>query len=397
MRQEVKELNSLIEQISQKTVDRTIGERYLISRMAVIVNEFDPITNSASIIIPTDLSHPTTYKYPNRTGKNKLANTVWENGEIKIYGDKVYLIYQTNNISQGWLEDNSPLSQGSMNYEDLTNKPSINGVQLSGNKTTEDLNIHIPTKVSDLDNDSGYLTESNLKTVNNNSLVGSGDISINKTTIGLGNVNNTSDLDKPISTATQTALDAKQDTLVSGVNIKTVNNQSLLGSGNIEAGAKFIKGTPINLYDTDGTTILNSENPQNILFYVNDSLITFDGTIISEIYSTNEVKTNEVWIDGKPIYRKTIYVSSLPNATATDFNHSISNVSSIWVDVSDSFIKFGDGSTSPFNYIGGNNSNLNASIELRGITTTKFTIDTHTTNRSSASAFITLRYTKTTD
>lgn len=37
----------------------------------------------------------------------------------------------------------------------------------------------------------------------------------------------------PISTATQTALDAKQDTLVSATNIKTVNSESLLGSGDI--------------------------------------------------------------------------------------------------------------------------------------------------------------------
>ena len=50
---------------------------------------------------------------------------------------------------------------------------------------------------------------------------------------GLNNVDNTSDLDKPISTATQTALDAKQATLVSGTNIKTVGGNSLLGSGNI--------------------------------------------------------------------------------------------------------------------------------------------------------------------
>jgi hypothetical protein len=41
----------------------------------------------------------------------------------------------------------------------------------------------------------------------------------------------------PISTATQTAIDAKQDTLVSGTNIKTLNSESLLGSGNIEITA----------------------------------------------------------------------------------------------------------------------------------------------------------------
>ena len=37
--------------------------------------------------------------------------------------------------------------------------------------------------------------------------------------VGLGNVNNTSDADKPISTATQSALDEKQDTLTAGTNI----------------------------------------------------------------------------------------------------------------------------------------------------------------------------------
>lgn len=106
---EARELNQLVEQISDKVVNRVIKEKYLMSRMAVIVNEFDPETNSASVIFPTDLSTPTTYKYPNRTGKNNLAMTVWEDGKIKIYGDKVYLVYQTNNISQGWLESNIPL------------------------------------------------------------------------------------------------------------------------------------------------------------------------------------------------------------------------------------------------------------------------------------------------
>ena len=54
-----------------------------------------------------------------------------------------------------------------------------------------------------------------------------------KTALALNNVDNTSDANKPISSATQTALDAKQATLVSGTNIKTVNNTSLLGSGDI--------------------------------------------------------------------------------------------------------------------------------------------------------------------
>lgn len=51
--------------------------------------------------------------------------------------------------------------------------------------------------------------------------------------IGLGNVDNTSDANKPISTAVATALGGKQATLVSATNIKTINGNTLLGSGDL--------------------------------------------------------------------------------------------------------------------------------------------------------------------
>lgn len=43
-------------------------------------------------------------------------------------------------------------------YEDLGNKPSINGVELSGNKTTEDLGINIPGSLADLQDDAEHRT-----------------------------------------------------------------------------------------------------------------------------------------------------------------------------------------------------------------------------------------------
>ena len=60
----------------------------------------------------------------------------------------------------------------------------------------------------------------NIKTVNGTSLLGSGNIEIS------------TDVDLS-SYATKEELNAKQDTLVSGTNIKTVNGTSLLGEGNI--------------------------------------------------------------------------------------------------------------------------------------------------------------------
>jgi hypothetical protein len=60
-----------------------------------------------------------------------------------------------------------------------------------------------------------------------------GSVALAKGDVGLSSVDNTADADKPISTATQTALNAKQATLVSGTNIKTINDLSILGSGNL--------------------------------------------------------------------------------------------------------------------------------------------------------------------
>lgn len=166
---------------------------------------------------------------------------------------------------------------GTSDYNQLENKPQINGVELVGNKTTEELGINIPTKVSQLENDSNYATEDYVdthggkidkitvngteqpivdKTVNidvpektsdltndsnfvNEQFVndavktetdraievedGISDLlnahvtntnnphNVTKTQVGLGNVDNTSDKNKPISDATQTALDGKLD------------------------------------------------------------------------------------------------------------------------------------------------------------------------------------------
>jgi hypothetical protein len=86
-----------------------------------------------------------------------------------------------------------------------------------------------------------------------------------KTSLALNNVDNTSDANKPVSTATQTALDAKQATLVSGTNIKTINGATVLGSGNISISSAVawggITGTLSN--QTDLQTALDLKVDEN--------------------------------------------------------------------------------------------------------------------------------------
>jgi hypothetical protein len=86
-----------------------------------------------------------------------------------------------------------------------------------------------------------------------------------KTALALNNVDNTSDANKPVSSATQSALNAKQDTLVSGTNIKTVNGTSVLGSGNIAiSSAVAWGGVTGTLSDqTDLQTALDGKVDEN--------------------------------------------------------------------------------------------------------------------------------------
>lgn len=157
----------------------------------------------------------------------------------------------------------------------------------------------------------------------------------------------------------------------------------------------------VNLVDSTDITV--SQNNQNIQLNTTVDLnamstqVSTNTTDISNLqtYSSLETSTGQKWTDGKPIYRKVIYVPSLPNATSTDYQHNISNVSKIWCDMGNSYIVWSNGDSSPFNYIGG--TSFNAMIEIRAFSTTKFTIDAHSTNRSALSAYVTINYTKTTD
>ena len=101
---------------------------------------------------------------------------------------------------------------------------------LAGKANTED----VPTKTSQLENDSTYQTKANLDTA-------------------LESYAKTSDVNSKNASQDE-AIQSKQDKLISGTNIKTINNQSILGEGNISIEA----GSSITVDSELSTT---SENP----------------------------------------------------------------------------------------------------------------------------------------
>jgi hypothetical protein len=97
-------------------------------------------------------------------------------------------------------------SGGTSDYNQLTNKPQINSVELSGNKTLADLGIQAA---------GDYATTSDLA------------LKADKSTV---------DTLQEQVTSNTSAIATKQDILVSGESIRTINNLSLLGEGNINVG-----------------------------------------------------------------------------------------------------------------------------------------------------------------
>lgn len=112
--------------------------------------------------------------------------------------------------------------------------------------------------------------------------------------------------------------------------------------------------------------------------------------------SGTEHFTGEYYFNGKPIYAKTIYIASLPNATNKTYNHNISDVDAIWFDKSKCFAAWHSGGWSAvsFPYFAGSTTSY---VDCYCVNTTRFFIDTGKYNRTDMQAYITLNYTKTTD
>lgn len=64
-------------------------------------------------------------------------------------------------------------------------------------------------------------------------------------------------------------------------------------------------------------------------------------------FSTKETLTNEIWINGKAIYRKTVVSNVEILSGKTNIPHNIVGASNMWIDVSNSYLKASDNSYYP--------------------------------------------------
>lgn len=154
----------------------TLPDLMFVSTM-VAYNITQETPGSFRILSPSDALEILTGKVGFFTGNNELfsgfssTKVVSPEGDFtRLYADEMYFDNDGNykSVKEYIQEMGGGSSEGTTDYNLLDNLPSINNVKLTGNKTLSALGIQpkgdyasssaIPTKVSQLANDKGYLT-----------------------------------------------------------------------------------------------------------------------------------------------------------------------------------------------------------------------------------------------
>jgi len=143
-----------------------------------------------------------------------------------------------------------------------------------------------------------------------------------RTALGLVIGTNVQAYDADLTAWSSVATSAKQDTLVSGTNIKTINNTSVLGSGDIAVQATLVSGTSIKTINSTSllgsgdiavgdVTLTGTQTLTNKT--LTDPVIT--GTILEDIFTITDGAAFEIDPSNGSIQLITLGANRTPKAT----------------------------------------------------------------------------------
>lgn len=179
---------------------------------------------------------------------------------------------------------------------------------------------------------------------------------ITSTMVGLGNVDNTSDANKPVSTATQTALDAKMP-IAGGTFSGTVYGTNLELSGDLTVDGTFSSVPTETLTVTNPMIYMGDGNPANI----NDLGLVGSHTISGTYSHTGLVKDAT---DGK--WKLFTGVTDEPTTTV-NFSQATLDALKVGAFEADS-ITVGDVSNTEFAYLNGVTSAIQTQLDAKAAT-----------------------------
>lgn len=165
-----------------------------------------------------------------------------------------YTLYVWTSSTSSWT------SAGSMgsSVAPSSTSPLMDGTASAGSATTYARGDH--RHPTDTSRQATLVSGTNIKTVNNTTLLGSGNIDVQPTLVSGTNIKTVNS-----NSLLGSGNIAVQQTLVSGTNIKTINSNSLLGSGNLAVQPTLVSGT--NLATINGNDLLQGGNVRTVHVY----------------------------------------------------------------------------------------------------------------------------------
>lgn len=254
------------------------------------------------------------------TDKEQILNELANKQDTLVSGVNIKTINNETLLGEGNI--NITGGGGTSDYEDLDNKPSINNVELSGNKSLNDLGIQpagsyalasdIPTNLSQLTDDTTHrlVTDTEKTTWNNKSnFSGNYNDLTNKPTLFSGDYD---DLTNKPSIPTKISDLTDDSDFLESTDLKTVNGNSLVGSGDITISG----GTDIYIMESLSTT----RNEIDLLGLKKGAYIiepSNKGTMLYLYYSPYRTGTDtwQVKILNNIFYVLTDITDNMPNNT----------------------------------------------------------------------------------
>lgn len=254
---------------------------------------------------------------------------------------------QIDNSISGKLNTDAFTTYTANTQTELNNKQDISGMTAYATTAFTESTYakigDIPTKTSDLTNDSGFITNANIQ-----DFVSSGDVQTQIDSSISGKLdtdaftaytaNTKTEIDNAVSgkvdssrvdeieEVTASALvelnSTKQDILVSGTNIKTINNESILGSGNIViqggSGSDYSAGTNIditnNVISVTGITV-----PTKLSEFTNDAGYVNSGEVETQITSKGYITA---YTETDPVFQASA-ASGITEQNITNWNSKL--------------------------------------------------------------------------
>ena len=234
----------------QEDLNIAIYENYINLKNTKVDKPLIESTSNSLKIVALNEQGESVFIKSNELGKvksvnNKIGDVILKTSDLENDSD-----YTTNlklnqerdeRISGDNLKLDKPTTSGTITthpnivgVDDLGNSAKLKATDFGKVKSVNGKDGDVILKTSDLENDSDYTTNATLTAHTSNK---SNPHNVTKEQLGLGNVDNTSDLNKPISTATQTELNKK-------INKPTTNNTPdyvLLADGSTAPKSDFGK------------------------------------------------------------------------------------------------------------------------------------------------------------